>query len=89
MSSKNQPQNDAAEAVTKTERSQLEVDHEKLKGTVDNLVKTVNFLSAQLQHLYLRLQLAPLDISQIRQNTDWRTETGMGPHVSADKTNYV
>lgn len=81
-----------------TESKEVEAPHDKtkqeakveqLETTLNNLVKTVNFLSAQVQHLYLRLQLAPLDITQIRPNTDTRTETGMGALVSADKTSFI
>lgn len=60
-----------------------------LQTTVEKQQEQINFLLMQVQYLFNRLQLAPLDIKQVTGSNDRRTETGMGAIVTPEKSSYL
>lgn len=53
---------------------------------LDSIAAQLTWLTAQVSHLYNRLQMP---FVPVHQQTDGRTETGQGVIVSPDKSNYV
>jgi len=71
-----------------TDTTALERQVNDLTSTVKAQALTINFLSVQVQNLYLRLQLQPVSMSAVGEANP-RTETGMGAFISPDKTPYL
>ena len=71
-----------------TDIATLEQQVADLTSTVKAQALTINFLSVQVQNLYLRLQLPAVDMTAIG-GVNPRTETGMGAFISPDKTPYL
>lgn len=61
----------------------------KLQAQVDGLQQTVDFLSMQVQNLYLRLQLEPLNVTKVTDVKTNRGETGMGPILNPTASPYL
>lgn len=60
----------------------------KLQQEVLRLNQTVAELTSQLHYLYYRLQIPTNQYRSMVPN-DGRTETGMGPILSPDKSSFV
>lgn len=60
-----------------------------MQAQINSLQQTVDFLSMQVQNLYLRLQLEPLNITKVTDVKTNRGETGMGPILNPNASPYL
>jgi hypothetical protein len=75
-----------------TEQSSPDVTLDIMKQLalqIQNHEKQIQYLIIQVQNLYARLGLVPLDVTAVTQTRSTRTETGMGVLPGADQTSYL
>ena len=72
-----------------TEVAALTAANQTLTAAVQQHEQQVSYLLVQVQNLYNRLQLAPLDVTKTTNERDTRSETGLGPILNVGHSPYL
>lgn len=66
----------------------MTTETQQLQEQVAKLTEQLNWLNAQVTNLYTRMQMPFVSVNQVAAQHA-RTETGMGPITSADRTSFL